>query len=91
MALESAPAGAYLDGVADEGIPLRDIAEIIGKKLNLPVNSISPEEASAHFGFLGAIASADIPRSSEKTRELLGWQPTHLSLLEELEQGTLFQ
>jgi nucleoside-diphosphate-sugar epimerase len=87
LALESAPGGSYLDGVAEESIPFRDIAELIGKKLNLPVVSISPEDAQAHFGFLGAIVGADIARSSAKTRELLNWQPSHLSLLEDIELG----
>jgi nucleoside-diphosphate-sugar epimerase len=87
LALESVPGGSYLDGVAEESIPFRDIAELIGKKLNVPVVSIPSEAAAAHFGFLGTIAGADIGRSSEKTRELLDWQPTHLSLLEDIKQG----
>ena len=87
LALESAPAGSRLDGVGDEGVPFRDIASVIGRHLNLPVVSISREEANAHFGsFLGAVAAADRPRSSARTQELLGWRPVHPRLLPDLEE-----
>src|SRR5215469_12285020 len=86
LALESAPAGSRLDGVGDEGVPFRDIASVIGRHLNLPVVSISREEADAHFGFLGTLAARDIPRSSAQTQELLGWRPVHPRLLPDLEQ-----
>ena len=87
MALESAPAGSQLDGVGDEGVPFRDIASVIGRHLNLPVVSISREEADAHFGpFLGALAGRDMPRSSIQTQELLGWRPVHPQLLSDLEE-----
>ena len=87
LALESAPAGSRLDGVGDEGVPFRDIASVIGHHLNLPVVSISREEAEAHFGaFLGTVAAVDRPRSSTLTQELLGWRPVHPRLLEDLEQ-----
>jgi nucleoside-diphosphate-sugar epimerase len=87
LALESAPAGSRLDGVGDEGVPFRDIASVIGRHLNLPVVSISREEADAHFGsFLGVVAARDIPRSSAQTQELLGWRPVHPRLLPDLEQ-----
>jgi nucleoside-diphosphate-sugar epimerase len=90
LALEKAPAGSRLDGAADEGVPFRDIASVIGKHLNLPVVSISREEADAHFGFLGAIAAHDMPRSSALTQELLGWRPVHPALIPDLEQGHYF-
>jgi nucleoside-diphosphate-sugar epimerase len=90
LALEKAPAGSRLDGAADEGVPFRDIASVIGKHLNLPVVSISREEADAHFGFLGAIAAHDMPRSSAPTQELLGWRPVHPALIPDLEQGHYF-
>jgi nucleoside-diphosphate-sugar epimerase len=90
LALEKAPAGSRLDGAADEGMPFRDIASVIGKHLNLPVVSISREEADAHFGFLGAIAAHDMPRSSALTQELLGWRPVHPALIPDLEQGHYF-
>jgi nucleoside-diphosphate-sugar epimerase len=86
LALESAPAGSRLDGVGDEGVPFRDIASVIGRHLNLPVVSIAHEEADAHFGFLGALAALDIPRSSARTQELLGWRPVHLGLIADLEE-----
>jgi len=87
LALEAAPAGSQLDGVGDEGVPFRDIAEVIGRHLNLPVVSISREEADAHFGaFLGAVAARDFPRSSVRTQELLGWRPVHPGLIADIEQ-----
>ena len=90
LALERAPAGSVLHGVADEGVPVRDIAEVIGRRLNLPVVSIAPEEAAAHFGFLGALVQLDNPTSSAATQELLGWRPAHPGLIEDLEQGRYF-
>lgn len=91
LALEAAPAGSRLDGVGDEGVPFRDIAGVIGRHLSLPVVSISREEAEKHFGFLGAIAALDIPRSSVQTQELLGWRPVHPGLISDLEQGHYFK
>lgn len=86
LALEAAPAGSRLDGVGDEGVPFHDIADVIGRHLNLPVSSISREEADAHFGFLGALAALDIPRSSVQTQELLNWRPVHPTLISDLER-----
>lgn len=87
LALESAPARSRLDGVGDEGVPFRDIASVIGRHLNLPVISISREEADAHFSsFISTAAALDIPRSSAQTQELLGWRPVHPRLLPDLEQ-----
>ena len=91
LAVEAAPAGSRLDGVGDEGIRFRDIAAVIGRHLNLPTVSISREEAEAHFGFLGALAAMDMPRSSVQTQELLGWRPVQPGLLEDLEQGHYFK
>lgn len=91
LALEKAPAGTLLDGVADEGVPFRDIATVIGKQLNLPIISISQEETAEHFGFLGTLAALDIPRSSTQTQELLDWQPVQPNLLSDLEQGHYFK
>ncbi|MEH7514167.1 SDR family oxidoreductase [Gottfriedia acidiceleris] len=91
LALEKAPAGSYLDGVADEAVPFRDIASVIGKQLNLPIVSISKEKAFEHFGFLGNIASQHIPRSSVQTQKLLGWNPTQASLISDLEMGHYFK
>jgi nucleoside-diphosphate-sugar epimerase len=91
LALEAAPAGSRLHGVGEEGLPFRDIAEAIGHHLDLPVASIAREEASAHFGFLGALVPADIPASSDATQELLGWRPTHPSLIADLDEGHYFE
>ncbi|WCM62312.1 hypothetical protein [Paenibacillus polymyxa] len=90
LALEKAPAGSRLNGVADEGVPFRDIASVIGKHLNVPVVSISREEADTHFGFLSTLAALDIPRSSVATQELLGWQPVQPVLIHDLEQSHYF-
>src|SRR5258707_8332628 len=81
LALEAAPAGSRLHGVGDEGVPFREIAEVIGRHLNLPVVSVSQEEATAHFGWLSALVSLDNPTSSALTRDLLGWRPVHPGLI----------
>jgi nucleoside-diphosphate-sugar epimerase len=90
LALEKAPAGTRLHGVADEGVPFRDIAGVIGRQLNLPVVSISNEKAGAHFGFLGASASLDNPTSNALTQKVLDWHPEGPGLIEDLEQGHYF-
>jgi nucleoside-diphosphate-sugar epimerase len=90
LALEAAPAGARLHAVGDEGIPVRDIAEVIGRHLRLPVTAIPRENATDHFGWLGAFFSLDVAASSALTRELLGWQPIHPGLLDDLDEGHYF-
>lgn len=90
LALESAPAGSRLHAVDDEGITFREIAEAIGRGLDLPVISIVPAQAEAHFGFLGAHAQADNPSSSTLTRDLLGWKPVQPGLIDDLAQGHYF-
>jgi len=87
LALEKASQGTVVHGVADEGVPARTIAEIIGRKLGLPVASISPEGAGAHFGWLGRFFAMDQPASSALTRDRLGWNPTHPGLVADLEAG----
>ncbi len=91
LALEAAPAGSRLHAVADEGIPFRDIAAVIGRKLELPTASVAPEDASEHFSFLAAFVGYDNPTSSERTRWLLSWQPAHPGLLADLDQGHYFE
>jgi nucleoside-diphosphate-sugar epimerase len=91
LALEKAPAGSTLHAVADEGVPVRDIAEVIGRQLEVPVVSISPEDAGEHFTWLGGFLGLDAPASSELTRELLGWQPTQPGLIADLDQGHYFR
>jgi nucleoside-diphosphate-sugar epimerase len=90
LAVESAPAGSLLHGVGDEGIPVRDIAEAIGGGLNVPVKSISPDEAVDHFGFLGSFFSLDCPASSGLTQQFLGWHPAQPGLIADLEQSHYF-
>jgi nucleoside-diphosphate-sugar epimerase len=70
LALQKGSAGARYHGVADEGVPFRDIAEVIGRRLNLPVVSKSPEEAAEHFGWMGYFVGMDVPASSAKVVEL---------------------
>lgn len=90
LALEHAPAGTRLHGVGDEGIPVREIAERIGKHLNLPVTSIPVDEVVDHFGWLGPIFAMDTPAASTTTQKLLDWQPTHVGLLADLDAGHYF-
>ncbi|MFI6056331.1 SDR family oxidoreductase [Streptomyces violascens] len=90
LALEGAPAGSTLHAVADEGVPLRSVAEVIGRHLDLPVVSVEPEHAGSHFGWLGGVLALDCPATSTLTRELLGWQPTRPGLIDELEKGHYF-
>ncbi|MFV2179245.1 hypothetical protein ACFHW2_00365 [Actinomadura sp. LOL_016] len=89
-ALESAPPGTRWHGVDDEGVPLRDIAAVIGRHLDVPVVGISRDEAAAHFGWIGFMASLDLPASSALTREWLGWKPEEAALLPDLEDGHYF-
>lgn len=86
LAVEQAPAGSRLHAVADEGVPVRDIASVIGRHLNLPTASVP----AGDFGFLGPILAIDQPASSALTRELLGWQPVQPGLIEDLDKGHYF-
>jgi nucleoside-diphosphate-sugar epimerase len=86
LAVERSAPGARYHAVAEEGIPVRDIAEVVGAGLNLPVISLTPEEAPTHFGWLAMFAGLDLPASSTKTRELLGWAPTGPGLIEDLKR-----
>ena len=89
-ALEKHEAGAKYHAVAEEGVPLREIAEIIGRGLRVPVKSIRQEDAPAHFGWLGMFASVDLPASSAITREKLGWNPTGPKLIADLTRMNYF-
>jgi nucleoside-diphosphate-sugar epimerase len=91
LALEEGAQHPRLHLVDEEAIPTRNIAEAIGRGLNLPVVSKSPEEAAEHFGWIGHFFALDAPASSKQTREWLGWQPTHPSLLADLDQGHYFR
>lgn len=87
LALEKAPAGSRVHAVAEEGIPSRDIAAAIGDFLGLPTVSVAADDVDAHFGWIGRFFSMDIVATSTKTRELLGWQPTGPSLLDDIAAG----
>ena len=89
LALENAPAGTRLHGVADEGVPFRDIAGVIGRHLNVPTAGISGEEAG-HFGFLAGFAALDNPTSSALTQKVLDWQAERPGLIEDLDAGHYF-
>ena len=90
LALESAPPGSTLHAVGDEGIPIREIAEILASHLHLPAVSVTPERIGDHVGFLGGFWGFDGPASAQLTRDLLGWQPTGPGLVDDLKQGHYF-
>jgi nucleoside-diphosphate-sugar epimerase len=90
LALEKAPAGSTLHGVGDTGIERRVIAETIAGKLGIETKSITDEEAPAYLGFLAGFAGLDNPTSNDRTRQLLGWEPTHPGWIEDVEQGHYF-
>ena len=91
LAVESAPAGARLHGVGDEGVPVREIAEVIGRHLNVAVRSVEGDEAVEHFGFLGPFFAADLPASSAITQQMLGWHPVQPGLIADLDEGHYFE
>ena len=90
LVLEKGSAGATYHGVADEGVSVRDIAEIIGRRLNLPVVSKSSEEAASHFGWIAHFLSIDGPASSAQTQEQLGWRPVQPGLISDLDAERYF-
>ena len=91
LALEKGSAGARYHGVADQGVPFREIAEVIGRRLNVPVVSKSPEEAADHFGWISHFVSIDCPASSDETQQQLGWRPTHASLIPDIDRPAYFE
>jgi nucleoside-diphosphate-sugar epimerase len=91
LALEKGSAGSLYHGVADQGVPFRDIAEVIGRRLNVPLVSKSPEEAAEHFGWISHFVSIDCPASSVQTQEELGWRPTHASLIADIDRRSYFE
>jgi nucleoside-diphosphate-sugar epimerase len=91
LALEKGSAGARHHAVAEEGVPVRAIAEAIGRGLKVPVVSLSAEQALEHFGWLGAFVSRDVPASSQLTQHRLGWRPTHPGLLADLDRARDFE
>ena len=91
LALEKGSAGACYHAISDEGVPVRDIAEVIGRRLNLPVVAKSKEETAEHFGWMAHFFAIDSPASSAQTQKQLGWKPTHSSLTADLNAGSYFE
>ncbi|MEV5614128.1 SDR family oxidoreductase [Streptomyces sp. NPDC052225] len=90
LALESAPAGARLHAVAEEGIPLSAIADVIARHLDVPRTSLSPREAGDHFGWIAPFQTFDVRASHARTTALLDWHPEEKGLLDDLEEGHYF-
>jgi nucleoside-diphosphate-sugar epimerase len=91
LALEKGTAGSVFHAIGDEGIATRDIAEVIGRQLNLPVVAKSPAEVAEHFSWLGHFFGTDCPASGALTQEWLEWRPEHPGLIQDLEQGSYFK
>jgi len=91
LALEKGSVGARYHGVAEQGVPFREIAGVIGRRLNVPIVSKNPEEANNHFGWFAHFAAIDNLASSERTRELLGWQPNQPGLIPDLDHARYFK
>jgi nucleoside-diphosphate-sugar epimerase len=91
LVLEKGSAGASYHAIGDEGVPFRDIAGVIGRRLHVPVVSTSPEQAAQHFGWLAHFVGVDCPASSKLTEEKLEWRPTQPGIIADLEQGTYFE
>ncbi len=91
LALEKGVAGARYHGAAEEGVRFRDIAGIIGRRLNLPIIGKTKEEAASYFGWFAHFAAIDNPASSARTREVLGWQPKQPGLIPDLDRPRYFE
>jgi hypothetical protein len=91
LVVERAGPGAIYHAVAEEGVPMRAVAEVLGRKLGLPVVSVDPADAEAHFGWFAHFATVDVPTSSAQTRRKLGWQPTGPGLIADLERLELVE
>lgn len=90
LALDAAPAGTRLHAVGEQGVPLREVAEAIGRGLDLPVVSLSGDDAAAHFGFAAPFAALDVEASNALTYERVGWRPTGPGLVTDIDQGHYF-
>ena len=91
LALEKGAANANYHGVADKGVPFRDIAKVIGRRLNVPIVSKSRDEATRHFAWFAHFAALDNPSSSQRSRELLGWEPTQPGLISDIDRPSYFK
>jgi len=90
LALERGAAGGPFHAVAEEGVPFKAIAEVIGRRLNIPVVSKSPQEAGEHFGWFAMFAAIDAPTSAKRTNSLLGWKPEQPGLLTDIDHPAYF-
>jgi nucleoside-diphosphate-sugar epimerase len=90
LAVESAPAGSALHAIGDEGVPIREVAEVFAAHLHIPAVSVTPEQAGDYVGWLGGFWGLDSPASADITRKLLGWEPTRQGLIADLEEGHYF-
>jgi nucleoside-diphosphate-sugar epimerase len=91
LVLEKSPVAPRYHAVADEGVPFREIAQVIGRRLNIPVVSKSPEETADHFGWFAHFAGLDCPASSARTQKELGWRPTQPFLTPDIDQPSYFE
>jgi nucleoside-diphosphate-sugar epimerase len=91
LALEKGSAGGRYHGVAEEGVPFREIAGVIGRRLNMPAVGVTPEEAAHHFGWFAHFAALDAPTSSARTQELLGWKPKQPGLIADIDRPRYFE
>ena len=91
LVLDKGSTGARYHGIGDEGVPTREIAEVIGRRLHVPVASKSQEQAAEHFGWIGMFFGMGVLVSSSLTMEKLGWRPTHVGLIDDLENGSYFK
>ncbi len=91
LALEQGVVGGPYHGVAEEGVPFKQIAEVIGRRLNVPIVSLNPEEATQHFTWMAHFAAMDVPTSSHRTQKLLGWQPNQPGLILDIDHPRYFQ
>jgi nucleoside-diphosphate-sugar epimerase len=91
LAVEAAPAGSVLHAVGDEGVPFHQIAEVMGRHLDIPTASVTPADSLEHFGHLGLLVALDSPATAAVTRELLSWEPTGPSLIEDLDQDHYYR
>jgi nucleoside-diphosphate-sugar epimerase len=91
LVLEMGAAAPRYHAIAEEGVPFRDIAAVIGRHLNVPVVAKSPEDAAEHFGWFAHFAALNSPASSARTREQLGWRPVHPTLVADIDRPVYFE